>query len=185
MATPPSTADANTTIVRRFVDELWNAADLSVADEIFAADCRPHTLHHSPLDFGGRYGPKHIKLIVAAWRAAFPDWHIAVTDLVAGDDKVMLVTRGTGTHLGELMGIGPTGRHVTFTGMRIFRIADGKIAEYWVLWDWVGLWQQLGAIPTRAMPAPGSRYLPVAQKVLRTVGAALTRRVLPAAARVQ
>lgn len=180
MVTPSSAADANTTLVRRFVDDLWNAANLAVADEIFAADCMPHTLHHNTVDFGGRYGPKHIKLIVAAWRAAFPDWHIAVTDMVAGDDKVMLVTRGTGTHLGELMGIPPTGRHVTFTGMRIFRIAEGKIAEYWVLWDWVGLWQQLGTIPSRAQPPTSPWYLPVLQRALRMAGAALTKRMIPA-----
>ena len=47
------------------------------------------------------------------------------------------------------MGIAPTGKRVSLTGVRTFRIAEGKIAEYWVLWDWPGLWQQLGASPRK------------------------------------
>jgi predicted ester cyclase len=42
------------------------------------------------------------------------------------------------------MGIPPTGKAVEFTGIRIFRVADGKIAEGWVDWDTFGLMRQLG-----------------------------------------
>jgi predicted ester cyclase len=156
-ALPNSTrgdVEANRAIALRFIDELWNRGKLDIADEIFAADCIPHThthYDHSEQD-GERRGPHHIKRIVAAWRAAFPDWHIETTNLFADGDKVVLLTQGRGKHLGELMGIAPTGRRVTFTGMRTFRMVDGKIAEYWVLWDWLGLWQQLGTIPPRHQP---------------------------------
>jgi predicted ester cyclase len=152
--------ERNKAIVRRFVDELWNGARFDVADEIFAAECIPHThtAHHNA-EARQRHGPRHIKAIVAAWRAAFPDWRIEITDLFADGDKVMLLTVGRGTHRGELLGIAPTGRRVTFTGMRTFRIVEGKIAEYWVLWDWLGLWQQLGTIPQRDRPRPTARSL--------------------------
>jgi predicted ester cyclase len=139
--------ERNKALVRRVVDELWNAKRLDVADEIFAKDCIPHSLQHSADQLGDRRGPKHIKLIITAWYAAFPDWHITVTDLVAEGDRVVLITSGRGTHKGRLMGLAPTGKRVTLTGVRVFRIAAGKIVEYWALWDWQGLWQQLGARP--------------------------------------
>jgi|SRR5215212_10558392 predicted ester cyclase len=52
-----------------------------------------------------------------------------------------------GTHQGEFMGVAPTGRHVTFTGMRLFRIAENEIAESWVNIDERGLQEQLGTVP--------------------------------------
>jgi predicted ester cyclase len=60
------------------------------------------------------------------------------------------VTRwiGSGTHLGELMGIAPTGNQVRVAGMTISRIEEGKIAEEWEIYDALGMMQQLGAIPS-------------------------------------
>jgi predicted ester cyclase len=52
-----------------------------------------------------------------------------------------------GTHQGEFMGIPPTGRQVTFTGIHISRVAGGKIAEEWGQFDALGMMQQLGVIP--------------------------------------
>jgi predicted ester cyclase len=55
-----------------------------------------------------------------------------------------------GTHRGELMGIAPTGKQVTVTGINIERIANGKLVEGWSNYDTLGMLQQLGVIP-----APG------------------------------
>jgi predicted ester cyclase len=35
------------------------------------------------------------------------------------------------THTGELFGAPPSGRTVTITGIEIYRLAGGKITEYW------------------------------------------------------
>ena len=40
----------------------------------------------------------------------------------------------------------PTNRQVTLSGIYVFRIADGKIAEVWNLWDRLGEMQQLGVL---------------------------------------
>ena len=92
----------------------------------------------------GREGHKQL---IAAFRAAFPDLRVAVEDLLEEGDRVALRWRAEGTHRGELMGIAPTGRRVTLTGIEILRIAGGKIAEYWQSWDRLGMYQQLGAVP--------------------------------------
>jgi len=57
---------------------------------------------------------------------------------------------GRGTHDGELTGVAPTGRTIAVEAQSIFRVADGKIAEEWTVWDALGMLQQVGAAP---MPA--------------------------------
>ena len=60
---------------------------------------------------------------------------------------------GRGTHAGDLMGIAPTGKQVTVTGISIQRIANGKIMEEWSTYDMLGMLQQLGVAP---MPGKAS-----------------------------
>lgn len=76
--------------------------------------------------------------------AAFPDGKHILEEVIAEDDKV--VTRGIfqGTHRGELMGIPPTGKQVTFAVVHIDRLKNGKIVEHWGQGDVRELMQQLG-----------------------------------------
>lgn len=75
---------------------------------------------------------------------------ITVEDLLAEGDKVVDRWTARGTHPGELIGIPPTGKEVTITGMDILRISNGKIAEIWHQEDMLGMMQQLGVIPQMA-----------------------------------
>ena len=52
-----------------------------------------------------------------------------------------------GTHKEEWLGIPPTNNPINLTVIEIYRIADGKIAEQWVILDALGMLQQLGVIP--------------------------------------
>jgi predicted ester cyclase len=81
------------------------------------------------------------------FRAAFPDIHVAVEDVIANGDKVVVRLTFSGTHTGPLMGMPPTGKFVTITGIAIDRIQNGKIVEHWVNRDDLGMLQQLGMIP--------------------------------------
>jgi hypothetical protein len=87
------------------------------------------------------------KQLLLAFRAAFPDQHVSIDDLVAEGDKVVNRATYTGTHRGEFQGISPTGKRFTISGINISRIADGKIAEDWTVLDLVGMLQQIGAMP--------------------------------------
>jgi steroid delta-isomerase-like uncharacterized protein len=131
----------NKAIVERLV-ELWNTGDLSIADEIFAADF----VNHDPncpkvTDF------ENYKAWVVENRTAFPDFHTEVQDMIAEGDKAASRWTVTGTHKGEFSGIPPTGVQVTVTGMNIHRLVDGKIVEAWWSYDMLGMMQQLGVIP--------------------------------------
>ena len=88
------------------------------------------------------------KQFVAMYRVAFPDVHITIEDILAEGDRVMTRWSATGTHKGELLGIAPTEKKVTVTGMSENRISGGKVVEQWNEFDDLGMLQQIGAMPT-------------------------------------
>jgi steroid delta-isomerase-like uncharacterized protein len=81
--------------------------------------------------------------------AAFPDFHRSMEDIIAEGDKVVARYTATGTHQGEFMGIPATGKRVTFGWITIYRIAAGKVAEEWLLFDQLSLLRQIGAMRLR------------------------------------
>ena len=127
-------------IIHRHFAEIWNQRRLDVADELVA----PTYESHFPLP-GQPAGIAGFKYAVQALRASFPDLTITIEDLIAEDDKVVARLTARGTHQGAFRGIAPTGRGVAWSGIRIFRIAEGKIAEHWANWDDLSLLQQLSS----------------------------------------
>ena len=69
-----------------------------------------------------------------------------VEDLIAEGDKVVARWRARATHQGEYAGVPPTGKEVEFTGISVYRIGAGKIAESWTVEDELGLMRQIGAV---------------------------------------
>ena len=141
--------DDNKALIRRFYEEVWNQGNLSAADEVFAADYVRHDLRpgHPP------GGPEGQKAIARLFRAAFPDIYMSVDLMMAEGDMVMARWVTHGTHTGPWAGVPPTGKAVTFVGVNIFRIADGKVVEIWNHRDDQGLMQQLDAPVYAGYPA--------------------------------
>jgi len=139
-------SEENKTVARRWIEELWNKGNLSVADEVLA----PTYVHIDPStpDLGG--GPEGEKKRVTLYRTAFPDLHLNIDDLIAESDKVVIRWTCRGTHRGELSGIAPTGKPITLTGVSLCRLANGKAVEGRVNWDALGMFQQLGIAPAFA-----------------------------------
>ena len=131
-------SEQNKTLVRRWFEDLFSRGDLDAANDILSADFVDHLPREE------ERGIEELKHYVSSYRTAFPDIQDSVEDIVAEGDKVVVRWTSRGTHQGEFMGVAPTGRHVTFTGMRLFRIAENKIAESWVNIDERGLQEQLG-----------------------------------------
>jgi steroid delta-isomerase-like uncharacterized protein len=133
-------SEQNKTLARRWFEDLFSRGNVDVANEILSTDFVDHLTHED------ERGLEELKLYVSIYRTAFPDIQDAVEDIVAEGDKVVVRWTSSGTHQGEFMGVAPTGRHVRFTGMRLFRIAENKIVESWVNIDERGLQEQLGAV---------------------------------------
>jgi predicted ester cyclase len=83
---------------------------------------------------------------VRSLRTSLSGYRATIEDLLADGDQVVARYNGRGTHNGPFLGVAPTGRPVTYSGIIIWRLADGKIAEEWTSWDALGVLQQLGAV---------------------------------------
>ena len=134
--------EESTKLVRRMYDEAWNEGKLDVVDEI----CAPDYVGRGP--YGGEHGPESVKSGILTRRQAFPDIHVTIEDIIASGDKVVARLTFRGTHKGEFLGIQPTGQEVTWSGIWIYRVANGKFVERWHNYDMFGLMLQLGANPS-------------------------------------
>ncbi|MEZ4660133.1 MAG: ester cyclase [Caldilineaceae bacterium] len=139
------TSEQNKALVRSSYETLWNEGCIDAVGTIHSADMR----FHDPAA-PGIEGLAAFKQVIAMYRAAFAGLHFTLHDQLAEGDKVTTRWQATGIHSGEIMGIPPTGRQMSITGISIDRIADGKIVEAWTNWDALGMLQQLGVMPTSA-----------------------------------
>ena len=130
-------------LARRSYDVL-NQRNLALVDELYAPDIVDHNASMTI------QGLEALKEFFSMYLTGSPDLYFTIEDQVAEGDKVVTRYTARGTHLGPFMGIPPTGKHITVTGIGIIRVADGKIVEEWANGDNLGLLQQLGVIP-----APG------------------------------
>jgi steroid delta-isomerase-like uncharacterized protein len=131
-------SEANKALVRRVIEELFTKHNVALIDEFF-----PDCVYRAPAV--GELRGEAYKQFLNQVLAAFPDGRWTVEDQVAEGDKVVTRWSFTGIHRGNLMGIGPTGKQVTTSGVMIDRIVGGKIAEEWEEYDALGMMQQLGA----------------------------------------
>ena len=136
-----STED-NKAVVRRFYEEVVNQKKRAVLDEVFDLNFVDHFA--PPGTPGGLEGARQT---LGMFLSAFPDLHFTVEDLIAEEDEVVARVTMSGTQQGAFMGIPPTGKHVTITGIDINRFVGGKSVEHWVEMDTLGMMQQLGVIP--------------------------------------
>ena len=100
-----------------------------------------------PLAPGQAPGRAGIKPIIRSMVAAFPDVRITIHDLVQEPGKIGVRAEISGTHLGELFGIAPTGKAVVFRLHEFHTVADGLVTTTWHMEDWFGLFLQLGRFP--------------------------------------
>jgi steroid delta-isomerase-like uncharacterized protein len=138
--------EENKLISRRLVEEAFNAGRYEVIDELVA----PKFVNHDPSVTDDLVGPEGTRQLIESYRTAFPDLQITIEEQIAERDLVSSRWMARGTHRGSLLGIEPTGKESTVTGITIDRIENGKIVESWNNWDTLGMLQQLGVVPALA-----------------------------------
>ncbi|RME85979.1 MAG: ester cyclase [Caldilineae bacterium] len=145
----PNPAVQNKAIARRVLEEAANQRNLDLLDELLAADYVLHDPSNPMVQDRETY-----KQFLGGHFTAFPDAKWTIDDLVAEGDRVVVRWTLSGTHEGPLMGIPPTNKSFAMSGISIYRLADGKIAEEWAVADVMGFMQQLGLLPAPGGPPP-------------------------------
>ncbi len=140
----PGDPETNKALIKRFTEEFFNQKKLETFDELV----HPQVISHDPVISPTEDFATLREILGFAYPLAFPDIHSDINILVAEGDKVVARWTVTGTHKGEYFGIPPTGKSIKFTGITIYRIADGKIVEIWWSYDALGILQQIGVIPS-------------------------------------
>ncbi|MDR3418253.1 MAG: ester cyclase [Nevskia sp.] len=121
------------TFAHHWFDEVWNKGNADAIDRLFAPDAIAHGLTNPT---GGPVrGPASFKPFHRSFCRAFPDIHVEVADAVTEGDMIAARCRVKGTHLGDGLGVPPSGRHVDFTGMAFMRVRNGRIVEAWNNFD--------------------------------------------------
>jgi steroid delta-isomerase-like uncharacterized protein len=138
---PTHTAD-NKAVVRRFIRDAVNGNDYDLIEELFTDDYT----RHDPASPESESGPGPWIESMRELHAAFPDSEVRIGEIVAEDDLVAFEGTMTGTHEGEFRGVEPTGTEIEIQGNAMHRVRDGKIAETWATWDFLGLLQQIEAV---------------------------------------
>jgi predicted SnoaL-like aldol condensation-catalyzing enzyme len=106
--------EANKAVVRRYM-EMWNTGNVALADELLA----PTYVDHAHPEVTG---PESVKQAVLRFRAAFPDFHISLGDMVSEGDLVAL--RATLRRTQQ-------GKEVVSRVTWFVRFAGGMMAELW------------------------------------------------------
>ncbi len=125
-------------MVQQFVEEFWNRGNVGVVDQLFSADWIWRS-GNPPGMPSNREGLK----MMASMRAAFTDATTSIHDQIAEGKKVVTRWSFEGTNSGSFMGLPPTGKRVTFWGVSVDRVEDGKFVERWDVADMGSLMQQL------------------------------------------
>ncbi len=125
-------------LVRRYYSEVWNKWSLPALEELISPD----------ITFRGSIGTAvngidQFRQYVSKIRAAFPDFHNHIEELIAEGEKVAARLTYTGTHGGELLGFPATGNKIAYSGLAIFKFAESKIVRGYVLGDTETLKRQL------------------------------------------
>jgi hypothetical protein len=135
--------EENEAIIRRLMKAV-SKQNLAVLDKLVAPDFVEHTFQWTGLE--------SMKQTVNMLFKGFPDLHVTIHDITAKGDKVWDHVTATGTHTGVYRGIPPTGKKVSFTGIRIWRIVDGTVVERTSVYDLMDLHKQLGVVEYKGFP---------------------------------
>jgi steroid delta-isomerase-like uncharacterized protein len=135
------TTEANKSLVRQFIDEIFLQGRLDAVDELLIDDFTPHTWGNV------EPGKESMKAAIERVSHGLSDAAMAIEDVIAEGDRVAVRLTSSAVQTGEFMGLPPSGKAYTIGEIHIFRVDDGKVAEHWHQADFMGMMRQLGAQP--------------------------------------
>ncbi|MBA2692373.1 MAG: ester cyclase [Rubrobacter sp.] len=119
------TNEENKVLVRRYIEEVWNARDVSAVERFFAPDYVRRLSPTESLDAAGQ------KERIEGFLAAFPDIRFEIGDVFGEGGLVTFRATIFGTHEGGFAGVAPTGRRIRVSLIDVVRVEGGRFAEHW------------------------------------------------------
>ena len=129
-------------ISARDLEQVWTGGDAGAVDALYAAEFVDH--NPSPALPSGREG---VKALARDLHAAFAELAFTADVVLAEGEIVARRWTMRGVHRGPFLGVPPTGKPVTMTGIDVLRVRGGRIVEMWHTEDVAGVLGQLGALP--------------------------------------
>jgi len=129
------------------IEELFNKNRLELAEQLVT----PDYVHHAPQGVVHQ-GVEGTKQLVSGLRAALPDMHFTIENLICNSDHIVIRWALKGTHQGEWLGCRPTGKPIMIFGTSISRVKDNKGTETWAYWDVLDAMHQMGAAQEVKVP---------------------------------
>jgi len=120
--------------------KIWNIGDLDLVDKVHTTDFVCHEVDI----YDDRVGLDAFKKWVTFIRTAYPDYNRIVDEIIVKNDKIVIRWKMTGTNTGPRGEMSSTGEKVQLSGVSIFRVVNGKIAEEWVFYNQEAISRQLG-----------------------------------------
>lgn len=133
----------NEALIRRFLLETWGQKRLSTVSEVAA----PNISVYYPVMQEPVRGHEAYKQLLTGHHTAFADVQLTVDEVIAAGDRVVARWTQRVIHQGKLLNIPPTGKQITFTGITIYRVENGKVVEERGEENLLGVMWQLGVIP--------------------------------------
>lgn len=129
-------------VVLRYIEAVWNRGDPGALEAL--------TTPGFTYRIGGQPGRDRagMQQFLTLTRTAFPDWEVRVAHILGEGDAVAVRWHGEVTHLGAFHTVEPTGKRIAVSGINVYRVEDGKVAEEWEQTDSLGMLRQLEALTT-------------------------------------
>lgn len=124
-------------IAEKYANKVWNDKEVSAIDRFVHKDILIHSL------LGDFRGTQAMKEVVKAWLKGFPDLSVKNELIISENDLVSIQWSAKGIHKGEFKGKKPTEKPVSYSGVTVYRIKNGKIIEYWAYLDMQHLLSQI------------------------------------------
>lgn len=128
----------NRKLILQYNEEVWNKGNDSALEQYFSKECLVHkgeTVVTISIEDDRK--------MARSMREAFPDMHWTIQVLLVEGDLVACYNTARGTHA-------KTGRKISdLTEVIIYRIKGDKITDVWYAVDYLGLYEQLGFIPSQ------------------------------------
>ena len=139
------TTQQNETLVRRFFADPVNKQQAELWRDI----CTSDYVHHDPqLPGVDIRGLDNYIDTMNGFFSVFPDIQVSIHHIFSSGDRAAARWTFSGTQRGAMPGLAPTGKQVSVNCISIHRMAGGKVAESWVVYDALGMMQQLGVVPS-------------------------------------